>query len=49
MKGKISNCMNDPINGNATIKAVGSKSPTLRRVFIVFDGGTREYFEPSRV
>ena len=49
MKGKISNCMNDPISGNATIKAVGSKPPTLRRVFIVSYGGTREYSEPSRV
>ena len=33
MNGKISNCMNDPINGNATINAVGSRAPTLRRVF----------------
>ena len=49
MKGKISNCMNDPISGNATIKAVGSKPPTLRRVFIVSYGGTRGYSKPSRV
>ena len=32
MKGKISNCMNDPSNGKATMKAVGSKPPTLKRV-----------------
>ena len=49
MKGKISNCINDPISGNATIKAVGSKPPTLRRVFIVSFTGYSEPFQKYSV